>query len=172
MPKPVRRLLQIFSVLVVLVLSWFGWQLYRINGATESMVWQIEEGGLTLTYFPLKDHATLFVSDDYVRGSDRTWRMTEPGASNRIVGAIPVPSPERLFSDAYVYPVHKSIDADCGPDARYGLKCSSGTGVVNLYSDVSDLQRSNIIWNLEYACERDAAYCVFLSQVRDLAEEP
>ena len=88
MSKPVRRILQAIAVLVILLLSWFGWQMYRLNGATKFMVWQTDEGGLTLTYFPLKDQATLLVGDDYVRGSQRTWRMTEPGAAKRNV-ALP-----------------------------------------------------------------------------------
>ncbi|HNQ24811.1 MAG TPA: hypothetical protein PKK06_17150 [Phycisphaerae bacterium] len=172
MSKWIRRVLQAVAVLAILLLSCFGWLMYRLNGATRIMVWQIEEGGLTLTYFPLKNQATLLVGDQYARGSKRTWKMTDPGASKRLVGAIPAPSPEELFSRARVSDVDTSGSADCGPDSKYGLTCSSGAGLVNLYTDVTDPQRSNILWMLEYACETNADYCVFVSQVRDLAGEP
>ena len=172
MSKLVRRVVQTVAVMMVVLLSWFGWHLYLINGATKSIVWQTEEGGLTLHYFPLKAQATLLVGDDYFQGSPRTWRMTEAGASKRIVGAPQVPFPEELFADANIASVDRSPSAECGPDPRFGLTCSSGAGLVSIYADVSYLQRSNIVWKLEYACETDANYCAFLSRVRDLAEVP
>ncbi len=167
-----RRLLQVFAALAFLGLAWVGWQLYLVDGAAQLIVWQTDDGGLTLLYHPLKNHKTIFAGDAYVSGSRRVWRMTDPGGSQRLVGAPEVPSPESLFAEAWIADVDPSPDSDCGPHPQHGLSCSTGAGLTALYADASESQRSNIDGMLQSACEVNPSYCAFASQVRDQPHEP
>lgn len=91
MSRHIKRLLMLFGFVVLVACMWIGWYLLRIHAATQHIAWQAQEGGLTLSYFPLKDQAIIFVGSDYAQGGTLTWTMTDPGATNWIIAPPPYP---------------------------------------------------------------------------------
>ena len=170
MSRPVKRLLVLLGFVLLAGCLWFGYQLLRIHAACQHVVWQAEEGGLTLTYFPLKDDATMLPGANYKPGGTLTWTMTHPGSTNWIIAAPRVPAPEKLFGRAYIPRPDEDVRGEPQPDPQYGLMSSSARGMVRLYADVSDNQRLNIVDKLEFACEQYNSFCEEFQEVQALSE--
>ncbi len=169
MSRPVKRLLISVGLCLLVVCMYVGWLLLAIEAAAHLVVWQSEHGGLTLTYFPLKDQAIICAGDEYVAGGERTWTMTEPGGTDWIIAAPVVPSPEELLGRAWIRDLDTSGVANPSPHPRYGLRSSSAKGLVSFYAAASGVQRLNIVDALEEACKESQAFCEAFEQVRFFA---
>lgn len=153
-----RRKVIIFICLVIAGVGiTFCWQLWLIDGMFHPIQWSIEEGGLTLSYIPGKGPLSnyLYVEARYIRGSQRTWVMTYPGSTNRIIGAPTVPPPEDLFASA-----------------RIPLGESDPIGLCNFYDDASENQRLQIVGNLQYDTEKSSEVRHKLQQLLDAGNHP
>lgn len=169
MSRHIKRLLMLFGFVVLVACMWIGWYLLRIHAATQHIAWQAQEGGLTLSYFPLKDQAIIFVGSDYAQGGTLTWTMTDPGATNWIIAPPPLSAPEELLGRAWIGKLHASLQAEPQPHPKYGLRSSSARGLVSLYADASEVQRLSIVYQFEQACEKNHSFCDALQKVQALA---
>lgn len=169
MSRPVKRLLLLFGFVFLVASLWIGWHLLRIQAATHHVTWQTKEGGLRLSYFPLKDQAVINADNDYVPGGTHTWTMTDRGATNWIIAAPVVRTPEELFGRAWIGKPETSLQADSQLVPRHGLLSSSARGLVNLYADASGGQRLNIVYRLEQACGKNPSFCDAFHEVQALA---
>ena len=134
-----------------------GSYLWVVDGKFHPIVWSIEEGGLTLSYIPGKGpvSTTLKVDAGYVRGSRRTWVVVYPGATNRIIGAPSIPSPEDLFADAHI-----------------PLGYSDPIGLCNIYEDVGESQKEGVVWVLQYRSRESSDVRDTLRKLFDAGEYP
>lgn len=158
MSRPTKRILIALGVVFLVAAGWLGFQLLRIEAASQPVTWQLPDGTLTLHYAPLDGVATVCVASSYRPGVDYTWVLTDPGSTNGMLVRISVRAPEQLFAQASVCPPD-DVNPDPTPDPKIGLSSSSAAGLVRLYADASSLQRSDIIDKLQFACERIPACC-------------
>ena len=166
-----RRLLLLLGIAILAAGMWFGWMLLKIRAAGQIVIWQTEEGGLTLAHLPLKGQNFIFVGDDYQARSPRTWEMTEPGGTDWPLVAPKVAPPEELFKAAWIA---SDIVSKPGrqPDPRYGLNYCTIGGLLNFYPDASEPQQMNIVSMLEWECKQDEAFCDALHALTGSASSP
>ena len=170
MSRPVKRLLMSLAVVLLVACMWVGWLVLRVHAAAQHVVWQAKEGGLTLSYFPLKDQAMIFVGTDYTQGGTLTWAKTDPGATNWIIAAPVVPAPEVLLGRAWIGKPDKSLQTEPQPHPRYGLMSSSAEGLARFYADASEVQRWSIVDMLENACGSNDSFSSALQHVQALPD--
>ncbi len=167
MSRPVKVILTVLGVLALLACGFVGWLLLQVEAAARNVIWQTPDRSLTLSYFPLKDMATLYVGDGYRAGSLPTWEMTHPGGTRWIIGAPTIPEPQMLLGQAYTRKIdlaEKSL-----ADSDYGLLTSTPMGMVHLYADATELQRENIEWQIEEACKANPSCRAAYDEVMALA---
>jgi hypothetical protein len=152
-----QRILLVLVVAAAVVGTIFVCQLWVTAGYYHPVAWSTAEGGLTLSYIPGKGMlpTSLIVDGGYTRGSNRTWTVVYPGATNRLFFAPPVRPPEELFAGA-----------------RIPMGKSDPIGLCNLYSDVGTTQKEDIIADLRERIDNGAEVRASLRELFDGGDYP
>ena len=82
------------------------------------------------------------MTETYVPQAERKWVLIRPGATQRFIGAPPVPPPDRIFGEAYIV-----------------AKGSDPVGLVSLYADVGESHKTQIEQEIELLCQRSPPTC-------------
>jgi hypothetical protein len=152
-----QPILVVLVVAAVVVGTIFVCQLWVTAGYYEPVAWSTAEGGLTLNYIPGKSSLppSLIVDGGYTRGSERTWMVVWPGATDRRFFAPPVRPPEELFAGA-----------------RIPMGKSDPIGLCDLYSDVGTTQKEDIIADLRERTDNGAEVRASLRELFDSGDYP
>lgn len=164
MSSRLRRITIVFTLLLVPPISYLGYEFLRLQAAAQMVTWHLESGGLSIHYFPLKNHVTIFVDDEYETGIVRTWVLSDPGGTNWWLVAPPSPSPEELLARAWISKPEECSGTTGQSDRT--VYVTSGKGLVALFPDVSEDQKINIIAKLEMACEHKSCFCDLAAKLK------
>lgn len=121
-----------FGLTVLIVACAFGWHVWMISGSCEPIYWQTADGQLRLKYTPGKQQIWLEILTEST-SSSREWVLTHAGATDRWIGAIPLPNPEDIVGQALIPGDH----------------IKSTAGACQFYPSASRRQKEQILWHLE-----------------------
>jgi hypothetical protein len=121
-----------FGLTVLIVACALGWHVWMISGSCEPIYWQTADGALSLRHTPGKQLTWLEILTEST-SPNREWVLTHAGATDRWLGAIPLPDPEELLAEASIPGEH----------------IKSAAGACQFYPSASRRQKEQILWHLE-----------------------
>jgi hypothetical protein len=151
-----KRIFLAFGLGLLVLFLGVGWVLWLEIGYFEPVAWCKQECSLSLVYLPASHGAAmLYVREDYSRGSVEPWTLFDPGATKRWLGAVRIPALEDLEAHA-----------------RVPLFASPPRGLCNLYEDVGDKQKADILLDLTERSAESTAVREELQALYDTGEYP
>lgn len=117
--------------------GYVGFWLEFMNDYSKGVLWETEDGGLWMHYFPISppDIVTIRVRKTYAPGTPRNWQMVRAGPTDRWILPLHVPPLEEQFARA-------------GFDSSY----SDLESAIRFYAEATQRQRDDIVRAIEATC--------------------